>query len=300
MKKLVLIVFVAVFYGRSSYSQEYETYRPENVFYYDDYKVPEEVDTDSLIKKYLDIEVLDSTYLEKIIDESKNALYRDEINVPTGARVTDLNGVIHYMLADNPDLAIARKDGNNDNLESLFYDKMREANRAYCELVYAHFNLISRKLMLASATKIFIESKIIYNPNPDMTIGWNSSIANDAVLFRIVKVIEAELELENKMDDIRRLMGLIRENEALKIPLIPTVIPDYKPPLPYSKNSLKLALERDPDVKKARVVANRSNLPIHTLKLKKEEYRVIIELNKLLSRVNALLEKVSDSRNMLV
>ena len=261
------------------------------------YGEDEKIDTNTLTSN-LPILIYDSTTALQMFKHAQEIIDTTKIIVPAGSRPIKLIDIVKETLRNNHELNLGLKKLNKDQQTKLTTEKIRDAHIAYWELVYARVKLAIRQQSLALGVDILRENMIRYKYRDLITIDLYE--AQVAVKFRDIQVVEAQLDLDNAMDVLRKIVSIDRDRPDWEVPLVPIDPPRFVDVDIDETLSLKFALEYDPYVKKARIEEIRSNhLPIKVRAAKNEEDRVIYAIRKCVRSIENLKRRVLCAKELV-
>ncbi len=217
-----------------------------------------EVSTDSpIVSPYVNLpfEIHDATSMSLLMNETQKIIDATQVIVPAGSRAVSLYDVVEETLKNNLELEIARlktaKRGDKSiaeqELKRITLDKIAQAHSVYWELVYARVNLAIRQQALVLAADLLRENRIRYKYGDLISVDIYETEAR--VRLREFKLIEAERELEDRMDNLRQLVVANQRVPDWQIPLTPTDPPIFFPIEVDEEVSQEVALLESPEIK---------------------------------------------------
>jgi len=203
----------------------------------------------------LPFDIYDATSTNLLMRETQKIIDATQVVVPVGLKAVSLYNVVEETLENNLELEIARlktaKRGDKSiaeqELKRTTLDKIAQAHEVYWELVYARVNLAIRQQALVLAADLLRENRIRYKYGDLISVEVYETEAR--VRLQEVKLIEAERELEDRMDNLRQLVVANQKVPDWQIPLIPTDPPIFFPIEVDEEVSQEVALGESPEVK---------------------------------------------------
>jgi outer membrane protein TolC len=146
---------------------------------------------------------------------------------------------------------------SEEYLRQITNEIIATAHNLYWGLVFARVNLAINQQSLALAADLLRENRIRFKYGDLIAVEVYEAEAG--VKEREQKVIQAENELANGVDDIREILAANRNYENWEAPLVP-VDPAIFHPVSVEENlSLMIALEKNPDIRIAKLSLKNSN-----------------------------------------